>query len=220
MTATETFNPRRVNHVVVVRAVALTLLAALALGCGGAFLPRTNGPLKWKDWAEEGALVDASRAHPIAFWTDPQRKPVAVEAFGGSLQATQWMMHLALKMNEAIRTKTLYDGRFTMVSPKLFAYELNSGRYTYTFRAKPSELSDMIRRSGARTVEVRFGSAKPVRVGSDTGVRVMVEVVVGGLKRSYTADSTDSVHWDAECMNAVARKILGDPRFWDAVKVM
>ncbi len=200
--------------------VVTSLIVALSLcaGCGGALLPRTSAPLPWKVWAESGAMVDASRGYPVAFWSDPSREPAEVQVAGATLHPAQWLTHLALRMNEAIGQKTLFDTRFAAIGPTLFKWELASGRYRYTYKAKPEVTADLIARSHARAFELRFGSANVVKIGSETGVRILVDVIGRGIKRSYAADSTKASGWDVDCMDILARRVLGDASFWEAAK--
>ena len=201
---------------VVVSPLIVALL--LSAGCGGALLPRTSAPLPWMAWADSGAMVDASRGHPVAFWADPSREPTEVEVGGATLHPAQWLTHLALRMNEAAGQRTLFDTRFEAIGPTLFKWELASGRYRYTYKAKPEATADLIARSHARAFELRFASAHVVKIGSETGVHILIDVIGGGTKRSYAADSTKVSGWDVDCMDILARRILGDASFWEAAK--
>ncbi|MCO4763200.1 MAG: hypothetical protein KC502_16905 [Myxococcales bacterium] len=181
--------------------------------------PRTSDQLPTKNWIELGAMIDASRGHPVAFWSDPGREPQEVDVGSGTFHPAQWLTHLALRMNEAIAKRTLFDSRLAAVGPKLFKWELRAGRYHYSYKAKRAKTLDMIRRSHARAVELQFKSAHEIKMGSDTGVRLLVEAHMGTHVRSYAVDSTSASNWDVDCMNQLARRILGDADFWAAAKL-
>ena len=206
------------NHIRLTLTALVVVLALLCSGCGATLSPRTSATLAWTEWAESGAMVDASRAHPVAFWANPSRSPTVVDVGGAEFAAGQWLTHLALRMNQAIRSKTLFDSRFAAVGPKLFAWELAAGRYTYTYHDTAAKTAALVARSRARAVELRLISAKRLQLGADTGVRLLVAATGGGRTRNYTAETTQSHAWDVTCMDQIARKILGDPNFWAAAK--
>lgn len=200
------------------RSVAVVVvLLSLGAGCSGGLGPRTSSPLQWQAWAESGAMADASRGHPVAFWADPSREPATVDVSGGTLQVSQWLTHLALRMNEAISRKTLFDTRFQAVGPQLFNWKLSAGRYRYTYKGKPAATAEMIARTRARAVELRLSRVGVVKLGSENGARLVVTTVLEGRKRTYMAESSLNSGWDVDLMSQIARKILADASFWSSL---
>ena len=199
--------------------VAAMLLSMSFAGCASTLRPRTSAELQYKDYKSLGAVHDASRAYPIAFYADPTQDPQVVQVpFGlpaGKVLAAQWITHLAAKMNQALHEVGLYDRRFASFAHRVFHNNLSSGDYIYDFKGD-AQVDKDIKLSGARIVKLRLKSMTVATAGSEQTVRLVVEATVGGLPRLYQANS-NGANWDQQCFDRVARKILGDPGFWKVV---
>lgn len=183
--------------------------------CATPAQPRTSHPVPFEQFVEIGAVIDASRAFPVAFYADPAAKPRIVDVEGQDLHASDWLTHLAKRMNQALAKVSLYDARFMPIAQTIFREELHAGRYTYPYEHAAQDLQKT--RVPARIAALRFVSANRVRVAADSGVKVVVELRLADLTRLYSFESTGS-NWDLDCFTGIARKILGDVRFWEAVK--
>ena len=165
-------------------------------------------------------MVDASRAHPVAFWVDSAATPAAVEVAGDTFNARQWLLHLSLRLNEAVKKKTLYDGRFASAGPTLFQWALRNGRYAYEHVGTSASNRELVERSGARTAELRLLTAKRERRGAQFVHAVSIQVHVGLSKLTFESEVESDAHWDAACVNELGAKILASARFWQAVATM
>jgi len=207
------------NAILLAFVAAATLLAS---GCASTMQPRTSAELPYKKYKALGAVVDASRAYPIAFYAEHNQKPVEVIVeYGfpkGRLLAGQWTAHLAARMNQALHEVGLFDRRFSAFAHRVFHNRLSAGNYVYDHKDFNAMKRD-IELSRSRLAKLRLVSAKPATTGSMRVARVTVEVTMGGLQRMYQADS-GRADWDAHCFDQIARKILGDPGFWKVVQQM
>ena len=197
----------------------LAAVLSLTVGCATTLRPRTSAELPYKEYKKLGAVTDASRAFPIAFYADPTQDPVELDVPyvlpAGHVLAAQWMTHLAARMNQALHEVGLYDRRFAAFAHQVFHNDLASGDYIYNFKGDGAVKRD-IEVSGARLVKLRLKSMKPVTSGSMQIVRLVVELKMGNLQRMYQAES-NAADWDRACFDGIARKILGDPKFWKGV---
>jgi len=198
---------------------ALVAVVGLSSGCATTLQPRTSAELQYKSYKKLGAVIDASRAFPIAFYANAQQQPLTLEVpFGmpsATLAAAQWTTHLAKMMNQALHEVGLYDRRFAAFAHQVFHNNLASGDYVYDFKNADKLMPD-IRVSGTRLVKLKLLSAKPVREGADEVVQVTVEATIAGLQRLYQATAQGS-NWDRKVFDAIAKKILSDPGFWKVV---
>jgi hypothetical protein len=193
----------------------LTLTIAVALtisGCGRALTPRTSAPLDTTEW-NQGALIDASRAYPVAFWADACKEPEGRVVASDNLLTGQWLAHFSRALNEAVARAGLYDTRFGEIHSSVLGGELVAGEFVY--KCNPDSVA-LVRRSATRIVQITLKSADRVVVVSDRAVVVVVEVHVGKQTLQYQAHSIRS-GWDAEVFSQLGRSILGDPGFWQAV---
>jgi len=202
--------PCRVHRI----ALILALFAILA-ACGPRAQPRTSHPVKWREFTAIGGMVDASRGFPLAFYADPAAKPRIVDVDGTELYASDWMTHIAKRMNQALAKVSLYDTRFMPVAQKLFSDKLINGAYTYPYRGASKEMQTSALH--ARIAVLKFQSAAPVTIVAESGYKVVVELKMFSMTRLYMHEATGS-HWDKTCFEEIARKILSDGRFWKAVK--
>ena len=199
-------------------ALAMCLLfVSVAAGCGATLTPRTSQPLNWQKWSKAGAMVDASRAHPVAFWVDSAATPAAVEVAGDTFNARQWLLHLSLRLNEAVKKKTLYDGRFASAGPTLFQWALRNGRYAYEHVGTSASNRELVERSGARTAELRLLTVKRERRGAQFPRSPSGSTA---SKLTFESEVESDAHWDAACVNELGAKILASARFWQAVATM
>lgn len=203
----------------ILAASVVALAAVVAAGCTQTLQPRTSAELPYKGYKKLGAVADASRAYPLAFYADPTLAPTELEVgfglAGAKVLAAQWLTHLAAKMNQALHEVGLYDRRFAGFAHQVFRNQLSSGDYVYLFKDDGSIKRD-IEVSGARLAKLRIKSMTTVTVGSERMVRLTVEVTIGGLPRMYQADGARG-NWDQQCFDGIARKILSDPGFWRVV---
>ena len=203
-------------------ALCLVLIAAVlaSMGCASTMQPRTSAELQYKDYKKLGAVVDASRAYPLAFYAEHSQKPAVVAVDfglgGAQLQAGQWLAHLAARMNQALLEVGLFDARFRAFSQQVFHNAVHAGDYVYDFKDFNGLKRD-IELSGARLVKIRLVSAVPATVGAVRVARVTVELMLGGLARMYRADSAKA-DWDADCFAQIGRQILADPGFWKVIR--
>ena len=198
-----------------VRVVFLGLTVVVIAACSTPAQPRTSHPVPFREFKEIGAVVDASRGFPVAFFAVPGRAPEIVDVDGQQLYAADWTVHIAKRMNQALALVGLYDMRFMQSGQLIFRDELSTGRYSYPYRSK-----DMAREMSlmpARLAELRFVSAKPVAVGGEAGVQLVLEVSLFSRKHLYSFEAIGG-HWDVECFVGIARKVLSDAKFWRAVK--
>lgn len=197
-------------------ATFVVLIALFATsGCGGSAQPRTNRPLPWQEFAKIGSVVDASRGFPVAFYADPGAEPRTVDVDGTTLYASDWLTHLAKRMNQALAKVSLYDTRFMVVAQKMFTDEIVNGAYTYPYRGASKEMQASALH--ARIAVLQFASAAPTRIVAESGVRVVVKLKLHSMTRLYVHEATGA-HWDHECFARIAEKILGDADFWRAVQ--
>lgn len=205
------------------RVVSTLLIGGLCVssvsGCASTLRPRTSAELQYKEYKKLGAVIDASRAYPLAFYAAPSEAPKVVEVklglSGAHVQTAQWLTHLAARMNQALHEVGLYDRRFAQFAHRVFHNTLSSGDYVYDFDAPGAVVKD-IELSGARLAKLKLTSLKVVKVGADEAVRATVEVLIGGLPRMYQAEGSGS-NWDQRCFDGLARKILSDSGFWKSV---
>jgi hypothetical protein len=206
-------SPRRRGRAAGGAAAGLAALISLA-GCGQTLQPRTSAPLDTSRW-QGGAMTDASRGFPIAFYADPCAKPAEVEVGGDKLAAAAWLCHLARAMNEELARASLYDVRFAGLGKDLIGAQVEAGRYVY--RCAPGAAAK-VEREVVRAVELRLLSADRVEVAGAKAARLRVEVRVGRARLTYEAHSSQGT-WDVAVFTELGRKILGDASFWEAVKV-
>lgn len=211
--------PTRLSAFPLVAVLALALGVAVTVGCASTLQPRTSAELPYKDYKKIGAVMDASRAYPVAFYAEPTQKPVQMRVeFGlpaANVMAAQWLTHTAARMNQALHEVGLYDRRFASFAHQVFHNRLSAGTYVYDFKGDGT-VKRYVEVSGARLVKMKVVSFKPVKSGAQEMVRLTVEITIGGLPRLYQADSAGA-RWDRGCFDAIARKILGDPAFWKVV---
>ncbi len=200
------------------RAANLALAVAVAIAfvaCAPRAQPRTSHPLKWKEFAQIGGMIDASRGFPLAFYADPGAEPIVTDVDGTDLYAADWTTHMAKRMNQALAKVSLYDSRFMPVAQKLFSDKLVNGAYTYPYRGAGKELQTSALH--ARIAVLKFHSAKPVTIAAERGIRVVVQLKMFSMTHLYAHEATGS-HWDQKCFEEIARKILSDGKFWRAVQ--
>ncbi len=194
---------------------AIALIAAVAGGCGRTLQPRTSSSIEVKTWGE-GAMIDASRAFPVAFWADPCVAPPAVDVGGDSLLVSHWLPYLAKRMNDVAASGGLYDQRLSSseAGKSVLKSEISNGYYVY--RCLP-ESTARVGREAVRIVKLELESATPTRIGADAGVVVRLAVIAGASRLSYQAQAA-GIHWDIEVFQELGRKVMSDPAFWAAVE--
>jgi hypothetical protein len=206
-------------HRVAATSLAVVMIMGSLSGCAGTLQPRTSAELPYKDYKKLGAVIDASRAYPMAFYADPTQKPLEIEvAYGlpaSKVLASQWLTHLAARMNQALHEVGLYDRRFAAFAHRVFENRLSSGYHIYTFEGDERLIQD-VELSGARLVKLRVKSFVSATAGSEQVARLTVEVTSAGLQRLYQADS-NGAKWDRACFDGIARKILSDSAFWKVI---
>ncbi len=198
--------------------LVVTLVALSA--CSAQLGPRTSQPLKWRAWAKAGAVIDASRAHPVAFWIDGASTPETVAVDGESFAARQWLLHLSLRLNEAVKTKTLYDGRFAAVGPTLFRWRLVNGRYKYEHVGQSEDNLDIVVRSGARVAQIKFVKLTHQIKAGQFVYELTAELQVGLSKLVLSGEAEGREHWDARVIDDLGTNILASGQFWQAVAMM
>ncbi len=194
---------------------ALAFAVALAMGCGRTLQPRTSSAVDVKTWGQ-GAIVDASRAYPVAFWADPCVNPPAVEVGGDSLLVSHWLPYLAKRMNDVAVATGVFDQRLSSseAGKSVLSNEISNGYYVY--RCIP-ESTAKVGREAVRIVRLVLESATPTRIAADSGVLVRIGVIVGAKRFSYQSQAA-GVHWDVEIFQELGRLVMSDPAFWAAAE--
>ena len=192
------------------------LMLLSVMGCTSTLRPRTSVPLPYKSYKRIAAVMDASRAYPVAFFALPNQAPVTKTldyGLGGTKVMTgQWLAHLAFNMDQALHEVGLFDQRFRPFAQRMYRHDTSAGDLSYPFKPDANFSQDMLM-SGARLAKLSIHSLKPVTMGAERVVQMTIEVSLGGLQRMYQA-TCSGAEWDAVCFHRIARKLLGDPNFW------
>ncbi|MSP93129.1 MAG: hypothetical protein EXR79_15235 [Myxococcales bacterium] len=199
------------------RPLATVPMAALLIAaCGGASMPRIADPLPVQQFQDVGAMADASRGFPVAFYANPGDQPDVIELpAGGCIHGSQWMVELARTMNVALAKATLFDERFKPLAQQVFNYEVDNGDVSYAWR-EPASGPDF---GGARVVTLKLNNFKTFSsLGEGITGQATVEVNIrgGGFTKYYACEKTGA-RWDRDTFTCVGERILGDPGFWKGV---
>lgn len=188
----------------------------LGLGCATTSSPRVGDPIPVERLTETGAMVDASRGYPVAFYANPADQPEVLEldlGLGGThLQARDWALDLARSLNLVVAKVSLFDERFKAFTPQIFAHDVDNGDRQYKWR-EPEGGVDF---QNTRVARLKLKSFKAAGVTGGVETRSVVEVSIGGFSRAYGCEKLSASSWDVEAFTCLAEKILGDPEFWKA----
>ncbi len=201
----------------------LVYFAALSLtfGCASVLQPRVNDDLGLNAAVLHGAVVDASRGFPIAFYANPGQDPEMVElehTIGTTKVAgALWVTELARQLDRAIAKVSLYDERFSPVAQQVFAYDVSNGDLIYAWR----EPADGLPTSGihVRVARLRLDSFKTTSTGEGVHVTASVELKLGDYRQVYTCERAGE-RWDREVFACLGEQILGDAALWHAAQAM
>ena len=194
----------------------LCVVSSLGAACGGASMPRIADPLPVQQFQDVGAMADASRGFPAAFYANPGNSPEVIELpAGGRIHGAQWMVELARTMNVALSKATLFDDRFKPLAQQVFNYDVDNGDVVYAWR-EPAAGPDF---GGARVVTLKLKDFKTVSSlgeGITGQATVEVNILGSGFTKYYACEKTGQ-KWDRDTFTCVGERILGDPSFWKGV---
>ena len=162
-------------------------------------------------------MSDASRGFPVAFYVNPGAEPQTVEVDAGlgttRVHAAQWLADLARVMNVALAQVSRFDERFLPWSQQVYAHDIEDGDRVYKWR-EPAGGIDVGKARVARMRLIELKSAGSTSEGQTA--QIVVEVAVGDSVRMYACEKS-SPKWELEAFTCAGEKILGDPKFWQAV---
>jgi hypothetical protein len=192
------------------------LATLLCVACGGTSVPRVADPVPVQALLDVGAMADASRAFPVAFYANPGEAPEIRDLASGAIQGSQWLTELARNMNVALAKAGLFDERFTPLSQQVFNYEVESGDVIYKWR-EPAGGPQFL---GVRVAKLSLKEFKAAAgLGEAVTAQATVEVTIpsSGFAKFYACEKT-SAKWDREVFTCIGERILGDPGFWKGVE--
>ena len=199
------------------RALVVWLGAVIAQGCAMTVMPKVDDVVPSELFTDHGAVVDASRAYPVAFYANPAAQPEFFEAATGMqtmrIPGPQWLAHLALKLNEGIARVGLYDLRFSANARDVFATEAAAGYLRYTYQAQKD---DPQRFAPARVAVLSTQSIESKSVSEGVELTLSVQVELAGFARTYVHREVVGTS-PRGAFVGLGTKIVSDPEFWRAV---
>jgi len=195
--------------------LSLVLLSA----CATLSLPRVEPPIKAESFTDEGALRDASKGFPVAFYANPGQKPEVLEVDGGlgstQLHAAQWTTELARQLNRAVAKLGRFDDRFAPFSQQIFAHEVTDGDMRFPWREPASFAADVERvrlvRLHTLTVTAR------AETGGMSAAGTIEASLPNGWGHIYACEVAPGPNWQQRLFTCLGEKVVGDTAFWTAV---
>ncbi len=198
-------------------ALLVGVVAAGVQACAVTAIPKVDDTVPAEAFTDHGAVIDASRAYPIAFYADPSAEPAFAEAATGMqtlrIPGPQWLAHLALKLNESVARVGLYDLRFSLHARDVFATEAEAGRVRYTYRAQKD---DPARFHPARVAVLTIQSIEGKSVSDGVELTLSVQVDMVGFTHVYVHREVVGTS-PRDVFIGLGKKLVSDPAFWRAV---
>ncbi len=195
------------------------LLLLGASGCATAAAPQVRSPLDVTAFAERPAMIDASRAWPIAFFAEPETPTLVQVPLGvrsADLYLADWLQNLAHQLNGALAQRGLYDGRAATVTARVVEHAVVDGRDAY-FVQSPKQVRRDVWLAAVRAVWLKVEKAAVIDEGGDRQFEIILLVSGLGLDRRYRVRVRDS-DFDRSAFQSLGEAIVGDGSFWASIE--